>query len=294
VARWLLVAPGMRTRWLFGCGLVVLACSGKSQRTDAGESGGTGNAGTTTATGGTAGTENDSSRALGGSMPGTGSGDAGIGGEDSSTGGTDSVGEPRGGSSGAPSGGRPNVIGAAGIGGFTGLAGSGNGGLGGTPPSECSLHPAEFEPEAWTEVTDEPTLEERFDYVRSGIVGAWRGVVTTPWTAPYEVEAAFTEDGHYSASCVHGSNDCCIAFYYGTDDDADIKRYSIDDATLSGRVTGFIDIIFGTRGSYSEAAWQGELSDVDVDATGDRARFDFATSDGYGPIHFELERTNEE
>src|SRR5689334_10229399 len=71
VARWLLVAPGMRTRWLVGCGLVVLACSGKSQRSGADESGGTGNAGTggtqdetagtkPTAMGGTAGTDTDS------------------------------------------------------------------------------------------------------------------------------------------------------------------------------------------------------------------------------------------
>jgi hypothetical protein len=142
--------------------------------------------------------------------------------------------------------------------------------------------------DAWVSVDRTP--EEAFNAVRDHIGGEWVGIVTTPWQPPYDVKIVFEDDGHYAARCIYSSA-CCIAFYYGTDDDCPEKRYSIDDATLSGNVTGTIDIGFGGGGECSLPAWQGELSAMAIDGANMRLRFDFETSDGYGPVHFELERS---
>jgi hypothetical protein len=36
--------------------------------------------------------------------------------------------------------------------------------------------------------------------------------------------------------------------------------------------------------------WQGELSHIELDASGKGLRFDFATGDGYGPVNYDLRR----
>jgi hypothetical protein len=146
-----------------------------------------------------------------------------------------------------------------------------------------------FTPSDWI-APPAQTPDEKFAAAVSGIVGSWHGVVTTPWVDPYEVTAEFGADGHYSAKCIANSDDCCVAFYYGTDKDTPIKTYTIEDATLSGNVTGTIAIAFDYGTFFDTPGWQGELSHVEIDADGNRARFDFETSDGYGPVHFELER----
>jgi hypothetical protein len=173
--------------------------------------------------------------------------------------------------------------------GYAGSAFAGNGGAGQTLPS-CVYPPVDFTPSDWIDPPAQ-TPQEMFDSAVSGIVGSWHGVVTTPWVPPYEVVAEFDADGRYSASCVFNSDQCCVAFYYGTDTDTPLKTYSIDDATLSGDVTGMITIAFDYGDNdFGTPAWQGELSHVDIDGDGNRARFDFNTSDGYGPVHFELQR----
>lgn len=157
--------------------------------------------------------------------------------------------------------------------------------------------PAVLELSEWNEPTPKRTPQEAFDTASEYIVGSWRGIVTTPWVPDYEVSFWFDAAGHYGGSCAVLSDQCCVALYYGTDRDCDLKRYSIDDATLSGKVTGTIDVAFyapdAPDGCYL-AGWQGELSNVAVDADFDRLRFDFKTSDGYGPVHFELERVVKE
>jgi hypothetical protein len=120
--------------------------------------------------------------------------------------------------------------------------------------------------------------------------GRWEGLATTPWTTPYRVELSFAADGHYSAGCTELSRDCCQAFYYGSDDDTPIKRYRVEDATLSGNVFGEIDIAFAYADEYGLPAWQGELSNIQRDASGNGLRFSFARSDGYGPIEYDLRR----
>ena len=164
------------------------------------------------------------------------------------------------------------------------------------PVNECTVSssPAILELADWDEPMPKRTQQEAFDTATEYIVGSWRGLVTTPWIPDYEVSLWFDASGHWGGSCAVESEMCCVAFYYGTDLDCDLKRYSIDDATLSGKATGTIDIPFW----YGETgcglpSWQGELSSVALDADLDRLRFDFSRSDGYGPVHFELERTDD-
>lgn len=129
-------------------------------------------------------------------------------------------------------------------------------------------------------------IQALFDRTKNGMVGVWHGVAATPWVPPYEVDIEFRADGSYSARCSVGSNECCIAFYYGTDRDTPLKRYRVEDATLSGNVIGEIDIDFG----FALAGWQGELSHIELDASGNGLRFEFARDDGYGPLKYDLRR----
>jgi len=129
-------------------------------------------------------------------------------------------------------------------------------------------------------------IQALFDHTKDGIVGVWHGLASTPWIAPYEVDLEFRVDGSYSGRCTRGSDVCCVAFYYGTDRDSPRKRYRVQDATLSGNVIGQIDIDFG----FALAGWQGELSQIELDASGNGLSFDFARDDGYGPVKYDLRR----
>ena len=126
------------------------------------------------------------------------------------------------------------------------------------------------------------------------LVGAWAGIATTPWTTPYEVMIDFYGDGRYSAQCPGNSNGdflrrgCCAAFYYGTDLYCDVKRYSIDGVSPGGSVNGSIAVAFDYGSECCTAPWAGQLSNISVDAKLSRLRFDFTTSTGEGPVHFEL------
>jgi hypothetical protein len=149
--------------------------------------------------------------------------------------------------------------------------------------------PTEWLPEPWifAATTD---AAELLAGVQAAMPGRWKGLATTPWTTPYQVEIRFTADGHYSGRCTELPSDCCQAFYYGSDDDTPIKRYRVDDATLSGDVFGEIDIAFAYDDEYGLPAWQGELSSIERDASGNGLRFSFARSDGYGRIEYDLRR----
>jgi hypothetical protein len=127
------------------------------------------------------------------------------------------------------------------------------------------------------------------------LAGDWRGAVTTPWTQPYSVLASFGADGSYSARCVENSDvdggGCCRAFYYGSDRNSALKRWSLTQASPDGSVSGSIDIAFCYDGEPCYApAWQGELRRLERDATGNRLAFEFWRNDGYGPVRFDLER----
>jgi len=57
----------------------------------------------------------------------------------------------------------------------------------------------------------------------------------------------------------------------------DVPTYNADD----------IAFLYGP-GQCAPPAWQGKLSQVAIDASGHRLRFAFTTSDGYGPVDYEM------
>jgi hypothetical protein len=164
------------------------------------------------------------------------------------------------------------------------------GGMGGVTP--CAYPPVALELKEWHEPALPSTFDAALKRLTTGMVGEWYGVVTTPWTEPYAVTLTFGEDGSYSGQCVWSSNQCCLAFYYGTDDDSELKRYELEGVTFDGEGYGTIDIIFGVDGSYGESSYQGALENLELDATFDRLRFDFMYGT-YGPLAFDLGRRGE-
>jgi hypothetical protein len=125
---------------------------------------------------------------------------------------------------------------------------------------------------------------------RAILPGRWQGLARTPWTTPYKVEIVLGSDGHYASRCTELPDGCCTAFYYGSDEDTPLKQYRVEDATLSGNVFGEIDITFKYDDDFGLPGWQGELSHVQRDASGNGLRFQFQRSDGYGPIEYDLRR----
>jgi hypothetical protein len=200
------------------------------------------------------------------------------------------------------SGGNSGGKAAGGRGGTMPLAG-GNGGSSGAPndfPSSgtgggdhfCAYPPVAITLTEWQEPEPLGSPSTATARVVEGMLGDWFGVATTPWTPPYAVTMSFSEDQTYSAECLWSSNECCLAFYYGTDDASDLKRYVIEGVTLDGGGYGSIDIVFGEPENYYESGRQGVLENVELDATLARMRFDFMY-DAYGPLSFDLQRKGE-
>lgn len=135
--------------------------------------------------------------------------------------------------------------------------------------------------------------EQALAAVRATMAGRWHGIATTPWTTPYEVDLSFGADGSYSSRCsILSESGCCVAFYYGTDADTPLKQWRVEDATLSGNVFGEIDIAFDYfEDGYGLPAWQGKLTEIERDASGNGLRFEFRTDTGYGPVRYELRRS---
>ncbi|AKU94706.1 hypothetical protein AKJ09_01370 [Labilithrix luteola] len=130
-------------------------------------------------------------------------------------------------------------------------------------------------------------LGDRLDAIRSGTVGRWYGNVTTPWIPAYSVYFEFDADGHYATRT---TDPTMVALYYGTDLDTPLKQWRLDDVNQSGAASGTIDVAFDYETFFALPAWQGELHNVVLDASGNRLRFAFFTSSGYGPVEFDLWR----
>jgi len=98
----------------------------------------------------------------------------------------------------------------------------------------------------------------------------------------------FTADtgvgGHYSAYAV-GSE---LPFYYGAPGGDCLP---LDEWSMLTGVSARIDVPFdyGTAGC-GLPTWQGKLDAVLFDADGNRAQFQFSTSDGYGPVLYDMWR----
>jgi hypothetical protein len=152
----------------------------------------------------------------------------------------------------------------------------------------------DWSPSAWVAYSQPAaTTAEVLRSAQALMLGNWHGVARTPWTTPYEVDLTFREDGGYSGRC-SDFPECCRAFYYGTDDDAPLKRWRLVQASANGEVSGEIDIVFDYPAEnaphHGLPAWQGLLSNIERDASGDGLRFEFARDDGYGPVRYDLRR----
>ena len=103
------------------------------------------------------------------------------------------------------------------------------------------------------------------------------------------MDVTFSADGGYSARC--SKAECCLAFYYGTDDNSPLKTYATDTVSLSKEVSGYIDIVFnGHDGDDDYVGWTGMLKKIEVSVDENRVRFDFYGHKGHGPVHFDLTR----
>ena len=152
-----------------------------------------------------------------------------------------------------------------------------------------------WSPEPWVPSTITDPVE-LFNAARSGIQGRWEGLATTPWVGSYRVEITFGADGTYAGRCTEFSRECCNVFYYGTDLDTPLKTYSVEDATLSGNVTGALVLVVHYYDSppdeFTISSYPGDLSHIEFDATGSRMRFELRRS-GKGPILYDLRRLPE-
>ncbi len=190
-----------------------------------------------------------------------------------------------GGAVGGASGAGWNVGGASG-----GGWGPGGAGGGGDEPPVCAYPPIDFHLAPWSDAGPSATLDAALARGAAGIVGSWHGVVSTPWTSPYEVSVTFRADGTYSARCAWSSNVCCLAFYYGTDDDTSLKRYRIDTVNSSQEVSGPIDIIYGSKDvDYYPSGYQGNIRNLRLSPDESRMQFEFLYGE-YGPTLFDLAR----
>ncbi len=123
-----------------------------------------------------------------------------------------------------------------------------------------------------------------YEDLTAGIVGTWRGCVSTPWTPMYEVTFTFHEDGTYSAvtdEVLDGSR--MIALYYGSDEDSPLKTYAITDFQASRLGVGQIDIYF-----FQKSIVRGSLRNVRL--MGDQLEFEVFNRE-YGPVTFQVSRT---
>lgn len=185
-------------------------------------------------------------------------------------------------------GGAPDTRGAGGAG-ATGVPAEGGAGAASADCSSPVLEPLAD----WQERTAHQTGPQQLAATKQVLVGSWHGSVTTPWVPAYAVSATFGAAGDYSAHCDQNSDyaadsGCCRAFYYGSDLDSPLKRWDLTDIHTDGKASGTIDIAFCDSGKCWLPGWQGELSNLDYDQTGNRLRFDF--DKGNGRVTFDLER----
>jgi hypothetical protein len=127
----------------------------------------------------------------------------------------------------------------------------------------------------------------QLEKIRKGALGRWRGTVTTPWVAPYEIEMELRADGTYSAHSI-GQDDSSDypALYYGTNEDSPLKTWSLDDVKANGDASGEIQVLFGVV--YTTTV--DEIRHLRLGADGTTLSFEMWHFGQYGPVRCELTR----
>ena len=124
-----------------------------------------------------------------------------------------------------------------------------------------------------------------YEELTAGIVGTWKGCVTTPWTPMYEVTVTLREDGTYSATSDRGPrwhrhDRHVLRLRRGR------SREAVRDQRLPGQPTrGRSD---RRRRLGSEPGVRDELRNVRL--MGDQLEFELFHMDDYGPVTFQLYR----
>jgi hypothetical protein len=177
-----------------------------------------------------------------------------------------------------------------------GAAGAGTGGAGGgfadggggiSCPASYPLPPlSDFTPRT---LSPNLSVEEELVRAHDALAGYWVGVVTTEWMPAYPIKALIGSDGHYSAVCTENSQ-CCVAFYWGTDQDSELKQIRLDAMGADGKFQGQIDMVwcYPEQGCY--VGWAGDITDFEYDQTGRRVRFQLHNERACCPVYVELER----
>ena len=130
-----------------------------------------------------------------------------------------------------------------------------------------------------------PITAGSFEQLRDGMVGTWRGCVSTPWVPAYYVTMTFKADGTYSAvSSESLDGQEMNAMYYGTEADDARKKYAVTDYEASQTGRGQIDIVFADTNSVN----RGDLRNIRL--MGDKLSFEFFHRGQYGPLTFQLYR----
>ena len=122
------------------------------------------------------------------------------------------------------------------------------------------------------------------------ITGKWIGHVTTPWTGPYNVQIEFFANGNYSAHSLSGykypggDETFFPAFYYGTDNDSELKTIDINDLYANGKAKGDIVIYFDPNTNT------GSLEHISFSNDFNNLQFEFWHQNQYGPLTYYLTR----
>lgn len=121
--------------------------------------------------------------------------------------------------------------------------------------------------------------------IRKGVIGKWKGTVTTPWIPAYEVEMEFRGDGTYSARVVaQPEGSTTSALYYGTDAESPLKTWLLDDVKANGDAVGEIQVYFDPTTTVDE------LRHLRLGEGGGTLSFEIWHFAIYGPVRFDLVR----
>lgn len=136
------------------------------------------------------------------------------------------------------------------------------------------------------------------DY-QANMVGTWIGNAQSPWVSPYNVKITIYDTMHYSAQSIsHFYTYSGIyqeysqwwgpAFYYGTDEDSEVKTLDIYEIHDNGKAAADIVILFDIGTTNVDSLNQISMSD-----DFNHLQFDFWHHDTYGPITYNLTRLTE-
>lgn len=119
------------------------------------------------------------------------------------------------------------------------------------------------------------------------LVGKWIGHVSNPWTEPYNIQIEIFENGNYSARTLSSGNSNGYfnpAFYWGKDDNSDLKKIEIDYLSATGMANGSIIIFFDPTNTHT-----GSLKNVSFYNGFNNLKFEFWRG-SLGPLTYNLTR----